>query len=368
MKVAIGSDHAGFPLKENLREYLVTLGHDIEDVGTFSAELSVDYPDWSEKVTTRVATGGADRGVLICGTGIGMSIAANKVPGIYAALCTNEYTARMSRLHNASNILVLGARVTGLDIAREVTRVWFSTEAEAGRHLARRQKLMALEAANAKEATRPQSAQRGRVVVLEHPLIQHKLSIIRDKNTSVKDFRDLVQEIAGLMVYEISRNLPLTEIEVETPICVTKAFSLKGKKLAVVPVLRAGLGMVEGILRLIPNAKVGHIGLYRDPGTLQPVDYYCKLPNDIGERDIFVLDPMLATGGSASAAIAHIKQSGGRRISLVSMIAAPEGIEKVTTDHPEVDIFTAGLDRHLNDHGYIVPGLGDAGDRLFGTK
>ncbi|MDL2263655.1 uracil phosphoribosyltransferase [Synergistaceae bacterium OttesenSCG-928-I11] len=365
MKVAIGSDHAGFPLKENLKDYIATLGHDVEDVGTFSAELSVDYPDWSEKVTTRVVAGKADKGVLICGTGIGMSIAANKVPGIYAALCANEYTARMSRLHNNSNVLVLGGRVTGLDLAREITRIWFSTDAEEGRHLARRQKIIAAEATNAKKAA---TLPRGRVVVLEHPLIQHKLSIVRDKNTSVKDFRDLVQEIAGLMVYEISRNLPLTEIEVETPLCTTKAFSLMGKKLAVVPVLRAGLGMVEGILRLIPNAKVGHIGLYRNPETLQPVDYYCKLPNDIGERDIFVLDPMLATGGSASASIAHIKRSGGRRISLVSLIAAPEGVQKVAADHPEVDIFTAGLDRHLNDHGYIVPGLGDAGDRLFGTK
>ncbi len=365
MKVVIGSDHAGFPLKENLREYLATLGHEVEDMGTFSAELSVDYPDWSAHVTARVAAGKADRGVLVCGTGIGMSIAANKVPGIYAALCTNEYTARMSRQHNDSNVLVLGGRVTGLDLAREIVRIWFSTEAEEGRHLARRQKVMDIEAANAGETV---VSPRGRVVVLEHPLIQHKLSIVRDKNTSVKDFRDLVQEIAGLMVYEISRNLPLTEIEVETPLCVTKAFSLKGKKLAIVPVLRAGLGMVEGILRLIPNAKVGHIGLYRDPQTLEPVDYYCKLPNDIGERDIFVLDPMLATGGSASASIAHIKRAGGRRISLVSLIAAPAGVERVANDHPEVDIFTAGLDRHLNDHGYIVPGLGDAGDRLFGTK
>jgi uracil phosphoribosyltransferase len=194
------------------------------------------------------------------------------------------------------------------------------------------------------------------------------LSIVRDKHTSVKDFRDLVQEIAGLMAYEISRNLPTEEVEVETPICVTKGFSLSGKKLAVVPVLRAGLGMVEGILRLVPNAKVGHVGLYRDPDSLEPVDYYCKLPNDIEERDIFVLDPMLATGGSASASISHVKRAGGRRISLVSLIAAPEGVRRVTTDHPEVDVFTAALDSRLNDHGYIVPGLGDAGDRLFGTK
>lgn len=366
MRVAIGSDHAGFPLKESLAEFIRGLGHEVENVGTFSAEKSVDYPDWSEKVTSRVVSGKADRGVLVCGTGIGMSISANKVPGIYAALCTNEFMARMSRSHNNTNVLVLGGRVTGVDLAKEIASIWLATDAEDGRHLIRRQKIVDYESqGRCKDLA---TANRGRVVVMEHPLIQHKLSIVRDKNTSVKDFRDLVQEIAGLMVYEISRNLPLTEIDIETPVCHTKGFSLSGKKLAVIPVLRAGLGMVEGILRLIPNAKVGHIGLYRDPETLKPVDYYCKLPNDIGERDIFVLDPMLATGGSASASISHIKESGGKRIALVSLIAAPEGVEKVTTDHPEVDIFTAALDSCLNDHGYIVPGLGDAGDRLFGTK
>lgn len=366
MKVAIGSDHAGFSLKENLKEMLTEMGHEVDDAGTFSGDKSVDYPDWSKKVGERILSGRADRGILVCGTGIGMSIAANKIPGIYAALCGNEFMARMSRQHNDANVLVLGSRVTGVDLARAITDIWLKTPAEEGRHLMRRQKIMAFEEENGHGEARADA--RGRVVVIEHPLVQHKLSIVRDKNTTVKDFRELVQEIAGLMVYEISRNLPLEEIEVETPVCVTKAFSLAGKKLAVVPVLRAGLGMVEGIVRLIPNAKVGHIGLYRDPNTLQPVDYYCKLPGDIGERDIFVLDPMLATGGSAAASIAHVKKSGGKRISLVSLIAAPEGVEKVASEHPEVDIYTAALDSYLDDHGYIVPGLGDAGDRLFGTK
>jgi uracil phosphoribosyltransferase len=366
MKVAIGSDHAGFALKDDLKAFVGSLGHEVTDVGTFSGEQSADYPDWCEKVTDLVTSGKSDRGILICGTGIGMSIAANKVPGIYAALCSSEYAARLSRQHNDSNVLVLGGRTTGADLAKSIAEIWLAAEAEGGRHLARRQKVMdrEAEAKNIKHGARAG----GRVVVISHPLIQHKLSIVRDKNTTVKDFRDLVQEIAGLMAYEISRNLPLEEVEVETPICRTKGFSLSGKKLAVVPVLRAGLGMVEGILRLVPNAKVGHIGLYRDPESLQPIDYYCKLPGDIGERDIFVLDPMLATGGSASASISHVKRAGGRRISLVSLIAAPEGVKKVTTDHPEVDVFTAALDDCLNDHGYIVPGLGDAGDRLFGTK
>jgi uracil phosphoribosyltransferase len=365
MKVAIGSDHAGFSLKENLMDFVRGMGHDVTDAGTFSGGTSVDYPDWSVKVADCVVSGRADRGILICSTGVGMSISANKIPGIYAALCSSEFVARMSRLHNGSNVLVLGANVTGPALAAAIAEVWLSTEPEGGRHLTRRQKIVELERSDPGERVQPG---RGRVVVIDHPLIQHKVSIVRDKNTSVKDFRELVQEIAGLMAYEISRNLPLEDIEVETPICVTRGKSLSGKKLAVVPVLRAGLGMVEGILRLIPNAKVGHVGLYRDPESLEPVDYYCKLPNDIGERDIFIVDPMLATGGSASASIAHVKCYGGRRISLVSLIAAPEGVDRVTTDHPEVDIYIAALDERLNEHGYIVPGLGDAGDRLYGTR
>lgn len=366
MILAMGSDHAGFALKECLKELVPEMGHSALDLGAFSAEQSVDYPDWSRKVTDSILSGKADRGILVCGTGIGMSISANKVPGVYAALCGNEFMARMSRLHNDANVLVLGSRVTGLDVACSIARVWLTTESEDGRHLSRRQKIQAYE--ERVIGKRGNSHASGRLTVIEHPLIQHKLSIVRDKDTTVKDFRELVQETAGLMLYEITRNLPLAEIEVETPICVTKSFSLSGKKLAIVPVLRAGLGMVDGILRLVPNAKVGHIGLYRDPETLLPVDYYCKLPNDIGERDIFVLDPMLATGGSAAAAISLIKAHGGQKVSLVCLIAAPEGIKKVHDTHPEADIFIAALDSRLNDHGYIVPGLGDAGDRLFGTK
>ncbi|MDR1481666.1 MAG: uracil phosphoribosyltransferase [Synergistaceae bacterium] len=366
MRVVMASDHAGFFLKETIKELVCRIGHEVNDVGTYSADESADYPDFSRKAADLIVSGEADRGILICGTGIGMSISANKTPGIYAALCFNEFMARMSRLHNASNVLVMGSRTMGMDVAAAVTEAWLAAEPEEGRHAARRAKIVALE----ESLKRGDDGNSGydRVKVLEHPLIQHKMSIVRDKNTSVKDFRDLVQEIAGLMVYEISRNLQLEEISVETPICKTKAFSLAGKKLAVVPVLRAGLGMVEGILRLIPNAKVGHVGLYRNPETLLPVEYYCKLPNDISERDIFVVDPMLATGGSASVCISNIKRLGGVRVTLVSLIAAPEGIRKVLADHPEVNIFTAALDSGLNDHGYIVPGLGDAGDRLFGTK
>ncbi len=204
--------------------------------------------------------------------------------------------------------------------------------------------------------------------VYDHPLIQHKLSIIRDKNTSVKEFREIVSEIAGLMCYEATRDLPLEEVEIETPVAPAKVKRLAGKKLAVVPILRAGLGMVDGIVAMIPSAKVGHIGLYRDPATLEPVEYYCKLPADISERDVYVVDPMFATGGSASAACTFLKEHGCRHIKLMCIIGAPEAWERMKKDHPDVDVYVAAMDEKLNDHGYIVPGLGDAGDRIFGTK
>ncbi|HHZ19458.1 MAG TPA: uracil phosphoribosyltransferase [Firmicutes bacterium] len=206
------------------------------------------------------------------------------------------------------------------------------------------------------------------VHVIDHPLIQHKLSLIRDYRTGPKEFRELLEEVASLMAYEVTRDFPLEEIEVETPITKTKTKVIAGKKLAVIPILRAGLGMSEGIIKLIPTAKVGHIGVYRDPQTLKPVEYYCKLPTDLAERELLLVDPMLATGGSATACISFIKERGGRHIKLINLIAAPEGIAVVQKAHPDVDIFVAAIDERLNDHGYIVPGLGDAGDRLFGTK
>ncbi len=207
-----------------------------------------------------------------------------------------------------------------------------------------------------------------KIIVMDHPLIQHKLSILRDVKTPSKEFRALISEIANLICYDATRDLPLEEVEVETPICKTKAKMLSGKKVAIVPILRAGLGMVDGMLTLLPSAKVGHIGLYRDPDTLQPVEYYCKLPADIEQREVFVVDPMLATGGSAIDAISQIKKRGPKHIKFLGIIAAPEGLEALSKAHPDVDIIVASLDEKLNDHGYIVPGLGDAGDRIFGTK
>ena len=206
------------------------------------------------------------------------------------------------------------------------------------------------------------------VFIFDHPLIQHKVSLLRDKNTTTKEFRELVSEIAMLMGYEVTRNLPFKEVEIETPIGIAKTKIISGKKLGIVPILRAGLGMVDGMLKLVPMAKVGHIGLYRDPETLKPVEYYCKLPVDAQDREIVVVDPMLATGGSASAAIQFIKDRGVKNIKLMCLIAAKCGIERIHNDHPDVELYCAAVDEVLNDHAYIVPGLGDAGDRLFGTK
>ncbi len=207
-----------------------------------------------------------------------------------------------------------------------------------------------------------------KVIIMNHPLIQHKIGIIRQEKTSSKEFREMISEVAMLLCYEACRDLKLEEIKIKTPICETTVKRLVGKKMAIVPILRAGLGMVGGMVTLIPAAKVGHIGLYRDPETLEPVEYYCKLPADIQHREVFVVDPMLATGGSASAAITLLKAKGARKIHFMCIIAAPEGLAKLKEDHPDVDIIAGALDEKLNDHGYIVPGLGDAGDRIFGTK
>ena len=206
------------------------------------------------------------------------------------------------------------------------------------------------------------------VHVFDHPLIQHKLSILRDKNTSVKEFRELISEIAMLMCFEATRDLPLEEIDVETPVATAHCKHIAGKKLAIVPILRAGLGMVDGMVTMMPNVKVGHIGLFRDPQTLEPVKYYFKMPPDIAERDIIIVDPMLATGGSAAEAIGEMKKRGCKHIKLMVLVAAPEGIEHIQKLYPDVEIYAGALDDHLNEHGYIVPGLGDAGDRIFGTK
>ena len=365
MKIAFGCDHGGYVLRDAVLEFLKSRKIEILDVGPYEIDKNDDYPDAAYRVASAMNEGKADLGVLACGTGFGIAIAANKLQGIRAIPCNSPDAAKIAKAHNNINVLTLGGRLIQPQDVAEILATWLDTEFEGGRHIQRLNKISKIEKSTLNIANHQGE---GRVVIFNHPLVQHKIGIIRDVNTNVKQFRELVQEIAGLMVYEITRSLPLTEKKIQTPITETTVKTLEGKKLAIVPVLRAGLGMVDGILGIVPNAKVGHIGLYRDPETLQPVEYYCKLPSDIEEREIFVLDPMLATGGSSAAAISLIKQRGGKKISLVCLIAAPDGIKKVHEIHPEVDIFIAALDTHLNDHGYIVPGLGDAGDRLFGTK
>lgn len=365
MKIALGSDHAGYAIKETIKEYLEREGHEVLDFGANSSSTPTDYPDIAFAVAHSLVSGCSERGILICGTGIGMSIAANKVRGVRAAVCNDLRVARMSRAHNDANILTMGGRILTPDQAREIVSIWLDTAFEGGRH---KRRIEAIERYERFHMSNLGPSMEGRVIVIDHPLVQHKLTTLRDKTTSVKEFRELVQEIAGLMVYEATRDLQVEDTEVETPLGIARGKTMAGKKLALVPVLRAGLAMSDGILRLIPNAKVGHIGLYRDPETLEPVEYYCKLPKDIGERDVMILDPMLATGGSASAAISAVKDRGGKRISLVCLISAPEGLNVVRSAHPDVDVLTAAIDDHLDGHGYIIPGLGDAGDRLFGTR
>jgi len=364
LKIAVGCDHTGIEHLNELKKYLseVSLEYGIEEVVELNGE---DYPEVALSAANAVSSHTTDRAVLICGTGIGMCIAANKVKGIRAAVCNTPELAAISRKHNDSNIIAIGARLITPSLIPQIIEKWLSTDFEGGRHAERLNKISAVE-------ENPLSLKYGksgeRLTIFDHPLIQHKVAMIRNKNTSVKDFRDLIQEITSLMVYEITRYLPTVPIKVETPLAITDAVACEGRSLAIVPIIRAGIGMVEGILQLIPNAKVGHIGLYRDTETLNPIEYYCKLPDDVNEREILILDPMLATGGSAVAGIELIKKHGGQKISFVCIIAAPEGITKVHEEHPDVHIYTATLDSHLNDHGYIVPGLGDAGDRLFGTE
>ena len=366
MKIAIASDHAGVALKSEICKMLQELGHEVKDFGTYSAEARVDYPDMAFLTAESVAAHKYERGILICGTGIGMMLAANKVQGIRAALCHDQFTALLSRRHNDSNIIVLGARVTGMDVAKEMVKAWLVEPFEGGRHSIRLQKISSYEQ---KPNTLIASENvGGRTIVLDHPLVRHKLSVLRDKTTEPKQFRELVKEITSLMVFEITRDLQVKGEPVETPLATTTAFKLANSKIAIIPILRAGLAMVDGFLSLVPNATVGHVGVYRDPDSLKPVEYYSKFPTDIAESTVFILDPMLATGGTLTEAISMLKKNGVKHITVISIISVMQGIEAVHAVHPDVDIFVTAIDEKLDDHGYIVPGLGDCGDRLFGTK
>lgn len=365
--IALGADHGGFRLKEAVKNYLDSRSIPYRDFGT-SSEESVDYAPIAEKVARCVAGGEAEKGILCCGTGIGMSMAANKVHGIRAAVCGNAYCAEITRRHNNANILCLGGRVIDEEQAVQFAGLFLDTPFDGGRHQRRIDEIAAIEQAELAGAeTNREAKMDSQVFVMNHPLIQHKLTYLRDKNTGSKEFRELVSEIAMLLCYEATRDLPLEETVIETPIAKAKTQVISGRKLAFVPILRAGLGMVDGVLQLVPAAKVGHIGLYRDPKTLKPVEYYSKLPHDIAQRDVIILDPMLATGGTSVDAIGIIKKHHPKSIRFMCIIAAPEGIKALTEAHPDVSIYCAAVDERLNDVGYIVPGLGDAGDRIFGT-
>ncbi len=375
MKIALGADHGGWNIKEAVRRHLEDKGIPYIDFGTYNEE-SVDYAPFAEQAAKAVQSGECQYGILCCGTGIGISIAANKVHGIRAAVCCDAFCTEMTRRHNDANILAMGGRVISPQKAVELTDIFLSTPFEGGRHARRVAQVMALEREEEQQNESRPAAGCGkeedkgdsRVFVMDHPLIQHKLTLLRDKNTGSKEFRELVGEIAMLMCYDATRDLPLKEVEIETPVALAKTKVIAGRKMAFVPILRAGMGMVNGVTQLVPAAKIGHIGLYRDPETLQPVEYYSKLPSDIVERDVVVLDPMLATGGSAIDAISIIKRSNPKSIKFMCIIAAPEGMKALTQAHPDVPVYCAAMDECLNDHGYIVPGLGDAGDRIFGTK
>lgn len=359
MRVAIGADHAGFEQKQKLASALLDKGYEVLDVGP-ADESRVDYPDYASRVARAVGEGDAERGVLICGTGLGMAMAADKFPGVRAVAVQTPEFARLSRAHNDANVICLSGRFVDPEVNEELCEIFLATPFEGGRHELRVAKSMALCSA----AT---SARTERFQVVDHPLVAHKLSILRDVSTPTKLFRELVRELALFVGYEATRDFPLEKVEITTPLETCAAERVAGKKVAVVPILRAGLGMVEGLLTLVPSAKVGHIGMYRDPKTHLPCEYYAKLPADVSDRTCLLVDPMLATGGSATMAIDYLRKSGVEDVRLLCLVAAPEGVDAVLSSDDQVRIFSCALDRELDAHAYILPGLGDAGDRIFGT-
>jgi uracil phosphoribosyltransferase len=361
--IAVGSDHAGFALKQEVQRMLEKRGLAFEDVGCDSTE-SVDYPDFAKAVCEEIQKGKAVRGILICGSGIGMAIAANRGPRIRAAACTTDAMARLSRQHNDANVLCLGARLNKPEEVGAILEAWLTAEFEGGRHTRRIEKIDA-QPPSAFEEKRPQKVVR----IVDHPLVQHKLTYLRDRRVDAKIFREIVDELSTLMAYEVTRDLPTDEKRVSTPMELEAiGHYVRSERIGIVPILRAGLGMIHGIMKVIPMAAVGHIGIFRDHDSLKPVTYYAKLPERCEDRLIIVVDPMLATGGSAVAAVDAIKSKGARRIRFCCILAAPDGIAKLHGTHPDVEIFTSGIDHELNAKGYILPGLGDAGDRLFGTR
>ncbi len=349
MNFIIGSDHAGYEHKELLKKFIVEKGYEVTDVGCSSPE-PCDYPEYAHRVAENIKKNRDARGILICGSGIGVSIVANRYTGVRAALCINEDMATSARAHNDANCLVLGARLTDIEETKKIVDVFLETDFHNGRHQRRIKKI-----------------DEPPLRVIGHPLVQTKLTLLRDKKTTKKKFRELISELTGLMFYEVTGDCPTRDITVETPIAEAGGKEII-QNILLIPIMRAGLGMVDPILQLVPTARVGHVGLYRDEETLEPVEYYLKLPETLEHPTVTLLDPMLATGGSASKAISLIKEKGfTESIRFLCLVASPEGIKKIHSDHPDVSIYTAAIDRKLDKNGYIVPGLGDAGDRLFGT-
>ncbi len=349
MEIIIGADHAGYEYKNKLKNYLESEGYRVTDVGTSSREPT-DYPDYAQRVVEELALTEQKRGILVCGSGIGMAITANRSRGVRAARCRRVEDVRWARRHNNINCLCLGERENSLEEVQEMVDVFLETEFDEGRHKARIEKI-----------------DHPGLQVIKHPLVQTKLTQLRDKNTSKKEFRELIGELTGLMFYEATRSCPTDTQVVETPLTDARGREML-QRILLVPILRAGLGMVDPILKLVPTAKVGHIGLYRDEESLEPVEYYLKVPENLENCIVLLLDPMLATGGSAAKAISLLKEKGfSSDLRFLCLVAAPEGVKTVKEAHPDVSIYAASVDEKLNDDGYILPGLGDAGDRLFGT-
>ncbi len=349
MEIVIGADHAGYEYKNKLKQYLDSKGYKVTDVGASSSDPS-DYPDFAQKVVQELALADDKRGILVCGSGIGMAIVANRSRGVRAARCVRMQDVQSARRHNNINCLCLGERENTFEEAREMVDLFLKTEFDEGRHRKRVDKI----------------DQPG-IQVIKHPLVQTKLTQLRDKNTTKKEFRELIGELTGLMFYEATRSCPTDTQVVETPLTEAHGREML-QRILLVPILRAGLGMVDPILKLVPTAKVGHIGLYRDEDSLEPVEYYLKVPENLDNCIVLLLDPMLATGGSAAKAISLLKQKGFTDdLRFLCLVAAPEGVETVKEAHPDVSIYAASVDEKLNEDGYILPGLGDAGDRLFGT-
>lgn len=361
MKVAIASDHGGFKCKSAIIDFLKDK-YEVKDFGTYSEE-SVDYPDYALKVATAVSSGKADRGILICGTGIGMSISANKVKRIRAAVVECPEYAKLARTHNDANVLCLSGRFMSLEECIECVDIFLTTDFSYDeRHVRRVNKITQID-------TSSQLLYEGKVRLVDNPLVRHKLTILRKKDTPTSLFRKTLQEITSLLCYDLTNIVPIDEVEIETPLEKTTGYQIDMENVVIVPILRAGLAFEEPLIDLMPQAKVGHLGMYRDENTKHPVTYFDKMPDDIDKCMVLLVDPMLATGGSINMALDYLRSCGVTdRIVILTLVSAPEGIKNVLKHDDDVYIVTASIDRELNEDAYILPGLGDCGDRIFGTE